>query len=172
MITLFQIDKSGNDIYEKDYSLILLLNKKEVYGVNIPQKIKDHLISMLRKDQLNINASTDKAKRKRLKIRLHTAVIIILIERAIKDPGLFDDINIELCNDIDGHFHEIKDMIFKHFVKIIPKLKPEDIVLTKFQKPSLIDEAGKAFRNNDRNKINQYNQVNLNLNELIKIIKK
>jgi len=39
MITLFQIDKSGSDIFEKDYSIVLAANKKEVYGINIPQEI-------------------------------------------------------------------------------------------------------------------------------------
>jgi len=29
MINLFQIDKSGNDLFEKDYSIVLLLDKKK-----------------------------------------------------------------------------------------------------------------------------------------------
>jgi hypothetical protein len=80
--------------------------------------------------------------------------------------------SIALCNDIDGHFHEIKDMIFKHFTKLIPSLKSEDIVLTKFQKPSLIDNAGTAFRNKDKEKLKEYNQIKLDEKDLIKLIKK
>ncbi len=44
MIILFQVDKSGGDIFEKDYSIVVVANKKKVYGVNIPQKIKERLI--------------------------------------------------------------------------------------------------------------------------------
>ena len=172
MINLFQIDKSGNDLFEKDYSIALLLNKKEVYGINIPQKIKDDLISSLKKGELNINAPSEKSKKNRLRIRFHTAVIIALIEQAIADLGYADEVHIEICNDIDGHFHEIKDMIFKHFTKIIPSLKPEDIISTKFQKPSLIDEAGKAFRTNNREKIRQYHNIKLNFQILFNRIKK
>ena len=50
MITLFQIDKSGNEIFEKDYSLVLVLNKTDVYGINIPQSIKDNLNHLFKKN--------------------------------------------------------------------------------------------------------------------------
>ena len=172
MITLFQIDKSGNDIFEKDYSLVLVLNKTEVYGVNIPQSIKDNLNYLFKKGDLNINNKSERQRKNRFRIRFHTGIIILLIKQAIRDLGSIDDVSIALCNDIDGHFHEIKDMIFKHFTNLIPSLNPEDIVLTKFSKPSLIDNAGKAFRNKDKDKLKEYTQLKLNENELINIIKK
>jgi hypothetical protein len=52
MITLFQIDKSGNDIFERDYSIVLVLDKKEVYGINIPQSIKDNLNYLFKRGDL------------------------------------------------------------------------------------------------------------------------
>lgn len=172
MITLFQIDKSGNDVFEKDYSLVLVLNKTEVYGINIPQSIKDNLNYLFKKGELNINHKSEKQKKNRFRIRFHTAIIILLIKQAIRDLGNVDEVSIALCNDIDGHFHEIKDMVFKHFTKLIPSLKPEDIVLTRFQKPSLIDNAGRAFRNKDKEKLKEYTQIKLDENELVNIIRK
>ncbi len=62
MITLFQIDKSGGDIFEKDYSIVLILNKKEIYGVNIPKSIKDRLVNLFKKGELNINHYSEKEK--------------------------------------------------------------------------------------------------------------
>jgi len=172
MVTLFQVDKSGNDIFEKDYSIALVLNKKVIYGINIPQSIKDNILYLFKRGKLNINSHSEKQKKNRFRIRFHTAVIIKLIEKAIKDIREVREINIELCNDIDGHFHEIKDMIFKHVVKLIPSLKPEDIVLTKFQKPSLVDDAGKIFRIKDREKMRDFHVLKLNLDELVKVVKK
>jgi len=172
MITLFQIDKSGSDIFEKDYSVILLVNKKEIYGTNIPQKIKDELVSKFKKGEMKITGTSEKAKKNRFRIRFHTAIIISLMEQAIKDLGYLDDVNIEICNDIDGHFHEIKYMLFKQFTKLIPSLKLEDIVLTKFQKPSLIDDAGKTFRKNDKEKLKECIQIALNTERLYNIIRK
>jgi hypothetical protein len=170
MINLLQVDKSGSDIFEKDYSIAVVLNKKEVYGINIPQKIKDDILNSFRTGKLNINHRNEKQRKNRLRIRFHTAVIIKLIEEIILDLNEVGNINLELCNDIDGHFHEIKDMIFKHFEKQIPTLKLEDIVLAKFQKPSFIDFVCKSFR--EKKNINEYNLIKLNSEELIKIIKK
>lgn len=171
-ITLIQLDKSGNDLFDKDYSVVLVLNKKQVYGINISQKIKDDVISCLKKGELRINAPTEKAKKNRLRIRFHTSVLIKLIERAIYDLGSVDSLNIEICNDFDGHFHEIKYMVFSHFIKLIPCLKLEDIVQAKFQKPCLIDDAGKAFRNKDKSRLKDYIELNLKSEDLIKLIKK
>lgn len=175
MITFFQIDKSGGDLFEKDYSVVLVVNKKEVYGINVPQKIKDDLTALFKRGSLRIVGSSDrsseKTQRNRFRIRFHTAIVIQLLKRAIKDLGYVDEVNIEICNDFDGHFHEIKDMIFKHFSKLIPSLKPEDIVSARFQKPSLIDDAGKTFRERDKPKLRDYTTIDLNIDDLYKIIK-
>ena len=172
MITLFQLDKSGSDLFEKDYSIVLVLNKKEVYGINISQKIKDDVVACLRRGDLKIDAPTEKAKKNRLRIRFHTAVLIKLVEKAIYDLRAVDSVNIEICNDIDGHFHEIKYMLFNHFRNLIHSLKLEDIVLAKFEKPSLIDNAGKAFRNRDKSLLEDYKELKLTSEELIKLIRK
>jgi hypothetical protein len=172
VIALFQIDKSGGDIFDKDYSVILVLNRKFVYGVNIPQKIKDPLTNLFKQGELNINHYSYKKKKNRFRLRFHTAVVIKLIEKVICDLGSVDEVSLQICNDFDGHFNEIKDMIFKNVSIIIPSLKLENIVQTKFQKPSLIDDAGKLFRNREKEKLKDYNKVSLNLNELIKIVKK
>ena len=130
MITLFQLDKSGGDIFEKDYSIVLVVNKEEIYGIHIPQEIKDRLMNLFKNNRLNINHQSEKKKKNRFRLRFHTAIEIKLLEKAIKDLGYLEDVSIQICNDFDGHFHEIKDMIFKHLTKIIPSLKEEDIVQT------------------------------------------
>lgn len=172
MVTIFQIDKSGGDLFEKDYSIVLVLNKERIYGVNIPKKIKDELVHLFKKGELNINHNSVKKKKNRFRLRFHTAVLIKLIEKAIYDLGSIEEVNMQICNDFDGHFHEIRDMIFKNLSNLIPSLKPEDIVQTKFQKPSLVDDVGKSFRNNEKDKLKEYNLVKLSLEELIKIIRK
>jgi len=172
MVTIFQIDKSGSDIFEKDYSIVLVVDKKYFYGVNIPEVIKDNLVNLFKKGELNINSYSDKKKKNRFRLRFHTAVAIKLVEKAIYDLGSGEDVNFQICNDFDGHFHEIKDMIFKHISKLVPSLNSEDIVQTKFQKPSLIDEIGKAFREKDTQILKGCNVLKLNLEDLIKIIKR
>ena len=114
MVNLIQIDKSGGDILEKDYSIGLVLNRKYAYGINVPQKIKDKVIYEFNKGKLLKRSNSDRSYRMRLKVRFHTAIVIILLKRCINDFNITKDVFLEICNDYDGHFHEIKDMIYKH----------------------------------------------------------
>jgi len=171
-INLFQIDKSGGNPFEKDYSIALVLDKKWVYGVNIPKDIKDRLIYLFRIGELNIDNGSKKQKKNRFGLRFHTSVIIKLVEQATNDLGILNNVNFQICNDFDGHFHEIKDMVFKNIRNLIPNLQLEDIIETKFPKLSLINTAAKAFRNKDTSGLKNCHHINLDINELIKIIKK
>src|SRR3989344_2855451 len=123
MITLFQIDKFGNDLFEKNYSVVLIVNQKQVYEINISQKIKEDLNYQFNNNLLNIKADSDKKKKNRFRLRFHTAIIIQIIQRALRDLKDIDEVNFQICNDFDGHFHEIKDMIYTNISLLIPKLK-------------------------------------------------
>lgn len=172
MINLFQIDKSGNDIFEKDYSIALVKDKMDVYGININQELKDKLVHLFRQHDFNIKSTSPKKQKLRFKIRFHTAIIILLIEKAIKDEGRADDINIQICNDIDGHFHEIRDMIYGHLSKLVPSLQKEDIVQTKFQKTSLVNIAARNLREKNNKETINYIILKVDIERLIKLIKK
>jgi hypothetical protein len=172
MVNIFQIDKSGRDLFEKDYSIVLILNKEKVYGVNISQEIKDKLLSQFRSGKLNLDGHSEKKRKNRFRLRFHTSIVIKLLEKAMCDFKIEKNFNIQICNDFDGHFHEIKDMIFKNISKKYSSLKMEDILQVKFQKPSTIDDAGKAFRNKDKKRLSNYKSINLNEEELIRIIKR
>lgn len=172
MINLFQLDKSGGDIFEKDYSIVLVVDKEHVYGVNISKSIKDPLKHLFKEGKLNINHHSEKKRKNRFRLRFHTAIAIKLIEKAIYDFGTIEKMDIQICNDFDGHLHEIRDMIFKHISKLVPDLRKDDIVEAKFPKTSLIDKAGKNFRNNDKEELKNYNKVDLDKQQLIDIIKR
>ena len=168
VLTLIQVDKSGSDILDKDYSIVLIKDKKEVYGVNIPQKVKDLLLHSFNSGELNIDSKSLRKNKLRFKLRFHTSVVIELIKEAIKKDRL-SDITIQICNDFDNHFHEIKNMIYSHISRMNNKLRMEDILLTKFQKPSFIDSVGKRFRSNN---YKDYNVLKLDIEKLKEMIRK
>ena len=166
MITLFQIDKSGGDIFQKDYAISLVKNDEEVYGMNIPQSLKDPLLHLFNKGCIGIK---DKL---RLSLRTHTAFIILFLQKALRDEGQADKLNIQICNDYDGHFHEIKDMIYKHISQLVPSLKKEDVLMSKFQKTSLVNVSAKNLREKNFKETQNYIIPKIELEDLIKIIKK
>ncbi len=157
MVHVFQIDKSGKDIFENDYSIALVANKKEIYGINIPLSLKNLLLAQ----QLS------KKERLRLKIRLHTIIIILLIKKAILELKP-NELNIQICNYIDGHFHEIKDMTFYHLNKMYPNLKKEDIIQAKFDKKALINKVAKNLR---ERKLFDYNRLEVNKKEIRQMLR-
>lgn len=154
MITLFQIDKSGSEIFEKDYPLALVKNNQVIYGINLQSDLKKQIIDLYNKNQLGFDSS--KKGRLRFRIRFHTSIILLLLERAIKDEGYLEEVNIQICNDIDGHFHEISDMIYKRLSRLIPSLKKENIVQTKFAKTSLVNISAKNLREKNSRETSQY----------------
>jgi hypothetical protein len=175
MIIQFKIDKSGRDLFEKDYSVVLVKDDEEVYGVNIPQKIKDRITHEFLKGSLwqkNILLS-EKTNKMRLRIRFHTSVIISLLKKAIYDMGgSIDKISILICNDFDGHFQEMKDMIYDHLSKLIPSFEKDNIILAKFPKPNFVDTCAKNIREKNKKETNLYNLVKLDEEELINLIKR
>ncbi|MEK6926902.1 MAG: hypothetical protein AABX11_00570 [Nanoarchaeota archaeon] len=171
MINLIQIDKSGSDILEKDYSIVLIINKNNIYGINIPQKLKDKVLHEFNLGNL-FKKTNKNTYRTRLRVRLHTATVILLLRKGILDLKIAGDIVLEICNDFDGHFHEIKDMIHKHLIKLIPSINSWDILQVKFVKPSFIDEVGEKIRKRDINKLENYHSVEIKAEELIEILRK
>ncbi len=126
------------------------------------------MVNQFKRGNLNINHYSEKKKKNRFRLRFHTAIVIKILEKILFDLGHVEEISLQVCNDFDGHFHEIKDMIFKHISRLVPNCKPEDILQTKFNKPSFVDDVGIAFRNKDKEILRNCNKVSLDLNELIK----
>jgi hypothetical protein len=162
---LFEVDKAGDDVLNRDYSMVVVVNQKEVYGFRAPQAIQKALKEEFNKKLLNIN------RQKRFKIRFHTSIIILLLREAIKRKKI-ENSRIEICNDIDGHIHEIKDMIFKNISKDLPSLKKENIISAKFPKLALVNVSAKSFYKKDKEKLKDYNISNFKLKDLRELIKK
>lgn len=161
MIVLIQIDKSGSNLLEKNYSVVVAKNKKVAYGANISQRIKNELYDSM--SELGFK----KEERKRFIIRFHTAIIILLL---LKSTNKDDDLSIEICNDFDGHFHELQNMVLDNLNNKNYNLKKEDIVKAKFTKPSFIDSAAKRFRTKKTHK--EDIEIKITKEELKNLIKK
>lgn len=163
-MTLIQIDKAGDDILTKNYSISIVLNKEKVYGFKLNQFIQDRLLYEFKTGSLKIKS------RLRFKLRFHTSVIILILKAIFKENANLGDIKIEICNDHDKHFHEIKDMIFRNLNRNMPDLKRENIVLQKFHKESLVNQSAHDIFKNNKERIKNYNFYNLKLENLRRLI--
>src|SRR4030042_1121972 len=146
MIVLIEIDKSGSDFFEKGYSIAVVKDKTEVYGYKVSQEITDRLLHLFKNNELGIDTSKfNKSKQRvRIKVRAHSACIILIIKEIIKDFGGFENLVINICNDIDGHFDDIRSMLYSHLKYDVPSLDmKEHITRAIFPKNSLVNIAAK-----------------------------
>lgn len=165
-IGLFEIDKAGDDTLTKNYSVVSILNRERIYGFRIPQKMQKILKNEFDRGILGIE------KRFRFVLRFHIAIIILLIRETIKENKELSKYKIEICNDYDGHFHEIKDMVFKNLRKDVFELKKEDIVPVRFERESLVNKAAHKFYKKEENKLENCKICDLKLEDLRKLIEK
>ncbi len=163
---LFQADKAGDDTLTKDYSIAVVLNKEKVYGYRVLQKTQDTLINEFKRGLLGVD------KRLRFKLRFHTSIIILILKQISIKNNKSNQCQIEICNDYDSHFHEIKDMILKNLKRDIPNLKKEGIVMQKFPKDSLVNKAAHNLYKKNNEELKDYNLCNLGINDLRELIKK
>ncbi len=169
-IDLFQIDKAGDDPLTKDYTISVVLNKERVFVYKIPQNVQDVLINEFKKERLGL--SNSKHGRLTFKLRIHCTIIILIIKEILKKNNLTDRHHIELCNDYDGHIHEIKDMLFKNLKRDMINLNKEDIVRQKFDKNSLVNMSAYYFYTNNLDQIKDYYICKFKIEDLRDIIKK
>jgi len=167
-IDLFEIDKSGSDLLNRDYSVVVVKNNQTVFGYKIEQHVKDELTNQFRKGLLNI--SNDNVLN--FKIRFHTAIIILLMKEAIKRREKLDECKVLICNDYDGHFHEIKDMFFTNLKPEMPTLDREKIIMAKFPPESLIQRAAKSVYKGDKEEMSRFNLYHFDIEQLKDLIKK
>ena len=165
-IDLFEIDVAGNDALNKNFSVVVVLNQKEVYGFRVPVKILDQLTTEFNKGLLNLK------NKLMFKIRLHQTILILLLQMAIKRRRKTNKCKLEICNDMDGHFHNIKYRIFEKLKGKMPTLEKDNIVMQKFLKESLVNQAAHNFYINNKKKLKEYNVCNFSIDDLRELIKK
>lgn len=165
---IIQIDKSGVDITEDNYSVAVLVDKKYKFGCNIDTKLKQKIIIDYDSGKLGLYGKSAKKAKKQFRIRFHTTIVILTLQNALQKIPKNSQIHIEMCNDYDGHFHEIKNMIFDHISRT-HNLTEESIVQTKFDKPSKVDQLGQDLR---KGNVTGIEQTKLDYKNLVKYLKK
>jgi len=171
-IIFIQIDKTGDDILNQGYSVIVAKNLKKIYYYRIPNKIKEKLIGEFHQGVFNIDTTSKTKSKLRFKIRFHTACAILIIKEIIKGQEKKEDIALNVCNDFDSHIHEIKEMLYSNLTKYIPKIKREKINRAKFSRDSSISVASRNIFNKRKKETKNYKHINLDIQELRNIIEK
>lgn len=158
----FEIDVSGTDIFEKDYT-VCVANKD---GIIKGFKMTPEFISVINSKfgQNLYRYPKSKNGRVLLRVRLYSILIYFLF----KSIKINESITLVICRDFNGRETEIKSNLIYLFGLI--GLKIERIVFCKLDKGSIADKYAYLMRKDTKNKLKTY--VHISIEDVEKYLKK
>lgn len=136
MASTFEIDVSGSDVFDRDFSIALIYNNYEKYGFKFKKHLQDTLIHNYKQGEYCIN------NKKSLKPRVYSSILILLLKSVAREQKLDKEYKFYICDDLYGHFNQICDLLVTHLQKEFPKLsKKKHISKCKHPEDSLIQKT-------------------------------
>jgi len=160
---IFEIDVSGQDLLEKNYSICVADKNNFVRGFKFNEKLIKVIKSRYGEGRYRYKKS--KQGIALLKIRIYCIIIYYIF----KDIKLKDkEVLLEICRDFEGHEEDIKSNL-RYFLEKRLGLKLE-IRFIKLSKESNADKYATLMRLDSKNKFPNYTKINLG--DIEKFLKK
>lgn len=159
----FEIDVSGEDIFSKDYSIVVADKNNLVKGFKFNQKLIQ--ILRARQGEGKYRYSLSSKGKSLLRVRLY-CIIIYYIFKNIGIRG--EEIALEVCRDFQGHESDITSNL-KYLLGEKLDLKTNFRYL-RLSKNSNADKYSRLMREDIKNKMNCY--VDIDLNDIEKYLVK
>ena len=160
---IFEIDVSGEDIFAKDYTIVIADKNDTIRGFKFNSKSIQDLVLNYSSNKYRYKVS--KHGKVLLKIRVYCVVIYYLFENLkIRNK----EITLEICRDFQGHEREITSQL-KFFLENKLGLKINCIYL-RLPKGSNADKYAYLMRKDTKNQIKGY--ITITLENIEKYLKK
>ncbi|MBU0628568.1 MAG: hypothetical protein KKC75_05230 [Nanoarchaeota archaeon] len=164
MPDIFEVDASGNDIFDRGFSIAIVYNNKKRYGFRFPKHLQDQIIYNNRNNKYCIDNP------KSLKPRVYSAIVILLLKRIALSERITHNYKFLICEDLYGHFNQISDILIENLKKEFPTLNKRDhISKCRHSKDSLIQ---KTAHNLYKGIIDGISAYNFDLSEIEEILSK
>lgn len=141
----FDVDVSGEDIFNKDYTICIANNDNLIKGF----KFDEQIIRIIKARHGNClyKYGTSKKEKSLFKIRVY-CIIIHYLFMAIKKPS---NMSLSICKDFSGHDHDI-DSNLRYFLEKLQGIKIDLIKHVKLDKNSFAHKYAFLMRNDTKNK--------------------
>lgn len=139
MTDKIDIDVSGKDILNRNFSICIVLNDKYKYGYRFEHNTQEVLKFGYKSGKYRLKVVRGS---KNLKVRLYSAVVSLLLNELCLRVKVNKNYEIFLCNDLDGYFNAIRQFLRDNttFKDVI-----DYIYLTRHPKDSVIQKTVKAL---------------------------
>lgn len=150
---LFEIDVSGSDIFEKDYTILVAEENNK--GLMLGHKFSNKIIKVIgaRHGQGIYRYARSKKGKTNLKIRIY-CVAIYYIFKELKRRARLKKVSLKICRDFPGK----EAQIMQNLKQLLGKgLKLElEMEFLKLPKDSIADSYAYLLRKDKQNKFTQY----------------
>ena len=165
---IFEIDVSGPDILEKDYTIVIA--EKNNASLLAGYKFSENIIQRIMKNfwQNCYRYNRSKKGKSNLRLRLY-CIAIYYIFRELKKRIKNQTISLEVCRDFAGKEDQIKQNL-EHFLGKLLGLDIQ-IVFLKLPSDSVADTYAYLFRKYYRNQFSKY-LVSIGLEDFELFLKK
>ena len=158
----FEIDVSGEDILNKDYTICIANKDSIIKGFKMPREHAQILQSNFSDGLYRYKKS--KKDRANFKVRIYSVIIYYLF-KSIRVPK---NIHLTICRDFAGKENDIKSNL--KYLLNLRKINIMNIRYTKLDKGSAAHEYSYLMRKDIKNKMTTY--VNIKVPHIEKFLKK
>lgn len=168
----FEIDVSGSDLFEKDYTIVVAerntsSKKPMIFGYKFDEEIIKILKAKYGQELYRYKLS--KSQRSLFKIRIYCVVIYYILKHIYKiNKKLEKNIQLTICKDFDGRENDIKSNL--NFL-LRKKLSLDiETTFTRLPKESNADKYAYLMRKDKKNLMKKY-YVGIKLEDFEKFLK-
>ena len=159
----FDIDVSGEDLFDKDYTICIANKDGIIKGFKMTDRISSVIKSRYGKNIYKYSKS--KKGKSSLKIRIYCVAIYYLF----KNIKLKENLVLNICRDFNGREKDIESNL-RYFLIDKLGLNVDRFNFQKLPKDSNADTYAYLMRRDKKNKISNY--VKITINELEKFLLK
>jgi hypothetical protein len=160
MVQAFDIDVSGEDLLNKNYTICIANRDSLIKGFKFSEELVNIISSKYGQGAYRYTKS--KRGKSSLKVRLYCVVIYYLF-KSLKIEG---DVSLSICKDFDGREEDIKGNLRVFLEKKLNLSIKDKYYFVKLNPESNAHKYAYLMRNDNKNKMNTY--VNIPLEDLEK----
>ena len=169
----FEIDVSGFDIFEKNYTIVVAEKEKGklLLGYKFTERTIGNLRSRFGQGKYN-KCPASKSYKSGFKVRLYCIVIYHLFREIKRRNPKMGETCLDICRDFDGRENQIRQSLRSFLCDGLGISTPQDgMHFQKLPRGSIADTYAHLLRKDVRNKFSKH-VIEIHVDEFEKLLKK
>lgn len=159
---VFKVDVTGQDIFTRNYAIIVLVNDKHAYAYKFPNELQRKIWGYFRAGVYGVDC--------KIKPRTYTVVLYLILKNIAKEVYISDsEFSFQICPDMDGNQGYIIELLKTLSFDLFKEFTSDNYTFTKHNKKSKIQQLAEQVSRDDWTAVNK---VNINEDDLHNLLAK